>query len=75
MLAVPISSALDDRYTVLDIDYQKDRLISVFSENFVDLDIMDPERVSGGVPSNELLLLTDLRHKLITFLIMSNICS
>lgn len=58
---------------MLDIDHEEGGSVSVFPENFIDLNIVCLERLSGGVPPDELLFLTDLSRNDFTFLIMSNI--
>ena len=60
---------------MLDIDDKEDRSIGVFSENFVDLDVVGAEWLTGGVPPDKFLFLTDLIDIYFTFFIMSNIDS
>lgn len=75
MSATRVRSDYQTRYTVFDIYDEEERPISVFPENFIDLNIMCLKRLSGGVPPDELFFLTDLSRNDVTFLIMSNIDS
>jgi hypothetical protein len=45
---------------VLDVDDDKDGILAVFTENFIDFNIMRLESGSSAVPSNNLLLSVDL---------------
>jgi hypothetical protein len=60
---------------VLDVDNQKDWSISIFPEDFVDLDVVGLEGIPSGIPADEPLLLAHLNHKKITLLIISNMAS
>jgi hypothetical protein len=60
---------------VLDVDEEEDGLVAVLAENLIDLDVVGLEGVSGGVPPDELLLLTDLGCDISTLRIISNMLS
>ena len=60
---------------MLNINHQKDRSIVVFPEDLIDLNIMRLEGIPSCIPTNELLLLTDLHQFRCTFFIISNIDS
>lgn len=60
--AIRVHSEWYHSYIVLDINDEEDRSVGVFSENFVDLDIMCAEWVSSSVPAHKFLTLTDLNR-------------
>lgn len=57
------------------IDYKENGSISVFAKNFIDLYVVSFEGIASGVPSDELLSLTDLDWSGCTLRIMSNMAS
>ena len=60
---------------MFDVNHEEDGEVGILPENLIYLSVVSFERVSSGVPTDELLLLTDLRNDNDTFFIISNIDS
>jgi hypothetical protein len=70
--SISLCVALND-YLPFDIDDNKDWMICISPEDFVNADVLGLELAAGGVPTNKLLLGIDLSGCICTFLNMMNI--